>query len=71
MYEAEPSQPILFEPDPDLLRNLRRRAGGHVVGAEAVAPRRVQPLMPKASAMSENLHMINAIAVRVEPGVPI
>jgi putative ABC transport system permease protein len=67
----EDAQNILFEPDPDLLRNLRRRTGGQVGGAEAVAPRLVQPLMPKASAISENLHMINAIAVRVEPGVPI
>ncbi len=65
------AQNILFEPDPDLLRNLRRRAGGQVGGAGAVAPRLIEPPMPRASAMSENLHMINAIAVRVEPGVPI
>jgi putative ABC transport system permease protein len=67
----EDAQNILFEPDPDLLRNIRRRTGAQVGGAEVVAPRLSQPLMRKASAVSENLHMINAIAVRVEPGVPI
>ena len=65
------AQNILFEPDPDLLRNIRRRTGGQVGGAAAVAPRLTQPLARQASAVSENLHMINAIAVRVEPGVPI
>lgn len=65
------AQNILFEPDPDLLRNIRRRTGGQVGGAAAVAPRLTQPLARQASAVSENLHMINAIAVRVEPGVPV
>jgi putative ABC transport system permease protein len=69
--QLEDAQNILFEPDPDLLRNIRRRAGGQVGGAEAVAPRLTEPLMRRASAISENLHLINAIAVKVEPGVPV
>jgi hypothetical protein len=67
----EDAQNILFEPDPNLLRNIRRRTGSQVGGAEAVAPRLPETRIPKASAISENLHMINAIAVRVEPGVSI
>lgn len=67
----EDAQNILFEPDPDLLRNIRRRTGAQVGGASATAPQLSQPLMRKASAVSENLHMINAIAVKVEPGVPV
>ena len=63
------AQNIIFEPDPDLLRNIRRRTGGQLGGAAAVAPRVVEPAMRKMSAVSENLHMINAIAVKVEPGV--
>ena len=35
----EDAQNILFEPDPDLLRNIRRRTGAQVGGAAAVAPR--------------------------------
>jgi putative ABC transport system permease protein len=67
----EDAQNILFEPDPNLLRNIRRRTGAQVGGAAAEAPRLTQPLAQRASALSENLHIINAIAVRVEPGVPI
>jgi len=67
----EDAQNILFEPDPNLLRNIRRRTGAQLSGAEAVAPRLAEPAMRKASSLSENLHMINAIAVRVEPGVSI
>lgn len=63
------AQNIILEPDPDLLRNIRRRTGGQLGGAEAVAPRVAEPPMRKTSAVSENLHMINAIAVKVEPGV--
>jgi len=67
----EDAQNILFEPDPDLLRNIRRRTGAQAGGAEAVAPRLPQPPARPASAISENLHIINAIAVKVEPSVPI
>ncbi len=63
------AQNIIFEPDPDLLRNMRRRTGAQLGGAEAVAPRVTEPVMRKSSAVSENLHIINAIAVKVEPGV--
>jgi putative ABC transport system permease protein len=65
------AQNILFEPDPDLLRNIRRRTGAQVGGAAAVAPRLTQPLAREPSALSANLHMINAIAVKVEPGVSV
>ena len=67
----EDAQNILFEPDPDLLRNIRRRTGAQLGGAEAVAPRLTEPLARTASALSENLHIINVIAVRVEPGVSV
>lgn len=62
------AQNIIFQPDPDLLRNMRRRIGGQLGGAGAVAPRVPEPEMRKSSAVSENLHLINAIAVKVEPG---
>jgi putative ABC transport system permease protein len=65
------AQNILFQPDPDLLRNSRRRTGAQLGGAEAVAPRLTEIPMRRASSSSENLHMINAIAVRVEPGVSV
>jgi putative ABC transport system permease protein len=65
------AQNILFQPDPDLLRNIRRRSGGQLGGAAAVAPRVKESTMKMASALSENLHMINAIAVKVEPGVSL
>jgi putative ABC transport system permease protein len=67
----EDAQNILFEPDPDLLRNIRRRTGGQLGGAESVAPRLAEPMARKSSALSENLHVINAIAVKVEPGASI
>jgi putative ABC transport system permease protein len=67
----EDAQNILLQPDPDLLRNIRRRTGAQVGGASALAPRLPLPLPRGASAISENLHMINAIAVKVEPGVSI
>lgn len=65
------AQNILFEPDPDLLRNIRRRSGSQVGGAPAGAPRSTDPMMKPASAMSDNVHMINAVAVKVEPGADI
>ncbi len=65
------AQNILFEPDPDLLRNIRRRTGSQLGGAAAVAPRLTPPSAREPSALSANLHMINAIAVKVEPGVSI
>ncbi len=65
------AQNIIFQPDPDLLRNVRRRTGGQLGGAAAVAPRVAAPDMLKASAISENLHVINAIAVKIEPGASL
>ena len=65
------AQNILFEPDPDLLRNIRRRTGAQLGGAATVAPRLNKALAPEPSALSANLHMVNAIAVKVEPGFSI
>lgn len=65
------AQNILFEPDADLLRNIRRRKGGQLGGGAPLTPQ-VPPLLAREpSALSANLHMINAIAVKVEPGVSI
>lgn len=65
------AQNILFEADPDLLRNIRRNAEAQVVGAASLAPRLQGALAQRAAAIAENVSFINAIAVKVEPGVPV
>ena len=65
------AQNIIFNPDPELLRNIRRRTGMQLGGAAAVAPRLAAPMAQNASTLSENIHMINAIVVKVEPGASI
>ena len=63
------AQDILFEPDPDLLRNRRERIREQVVGAATLAPRLVEPLTKRATVLAEDVRFINAIAVKLEPGV--
>lgn len=78
-YTADPviyatlddAQNILFEPDPDLLRNMRRRNEAQVTDEAALAPRLTESLARSAFQISENVHFLNAVAVKVEPGVPV
>ncbi len=78
-YTADPviyaslddAQNILFEADPDLLRNIRRRTQQQVLGAAALDPRIGGPLAQQASQIAENVSLVNAIAVKVAPGVPV
>lgn len=78
-YTADPviyatlddAQNILFEADPDLLRNLRRRTQQEILGAANLAPRLSGPLANRVSRIAENVSFVNAIAVKVQPGVPV
>ncbi|MFP5211655.1 MAG: ABC transporter permease [Acidobacteriota bacterium] len=65
------AQNILFEADPDLLRNIRRRTRQQVLGAAQIAPRLSDPLANQASQIAENVSLVNAVAVKVKPGVPV
>lgn len=78
-YTADPviyatlddAQNVLFEADPDLLRNLRRRTQQVVLDAAQTAPRLNDPLASRASQIAENVSFVNAIAVKIRPGVPV
>ena len=63
------AQDILFEPDPDLLRNRRERIREQVVSAATLAPRLAEPLTRRATALAEDVRFINAIAVKLQPGI--
>lgn len=62
------AQQILFQPDPDLLRDRRRRFGRRFNQEAAIAPRLAEPLARRAAAIAEDTHFVNAIAVKLEPG---
>jgi putative ABC transport system permease protein len=78
-YTADPviyatlndAQNILFEADPDLLRNIRRRTQQQVLGAANLDPRLSGPLTNQASQVAENVSFVNAVAVKVQPGIPV
>lgn len=78
-YTADPviyatlddAQNILFEADPDLLRNIRRRTQQQILSAANLAPRLTDPLKKRASQIAENVRYVNAIAVKVRPGVAV
>jgi putative ABC transport system permease protein len=78
-YTADPviyatlddAQNILFEADPDLLRNLRRRTQQQVLSTAALDARLGDSLAQRASQIAENVSLVNAVAVRVQPGVPV
>ncbi len=78
-YTADPviyatlddAQNILFEADPDLLRNIRRRTQQQVLGDADLDPRLSGPLTNRASQIAENVSFVNAVAVKVQPGVPV
>jgi putative ABC transport system permease protein len=75
-YTADPvvyatlddAQEILFEPDPDLLRNRRERLRQQFTRMAAVGPRLAEPLARRAAAVAENTAFANTIAVKLEPG---
>jgi putative ABC transport system permease protein len=78
-YTADPviyatlddAQNILFEADPDLLRNIRRRTQQQMLSAGALDPRLGDPLAQQASQLAESISFVNAVAVRAQPGVPV
>ncbi len=78
-YTADPviyatlddAQNILFEADPDLLRNIRRRTQREVLGDAQTAPQLTDPLANAGSQIAENVSFVNAVAVKVQPGVPV
>lgn len=63
------AQDILFQRDPDLLRNERARVESRVLGAATGAPRLAAPLSERARALAENVRFLNAVAVKLQPGV--
>lgn len=62
------AQQIVFQPDPDLLRDRRRRVEDQVSKEATIAPRLREPLARHAAFVAEDTHFINAIAVKLEPG---
>lgn len=62
------AQDILFQRDPDLLRNERARVESLVLGAATGAPRLAAPLSQRARALAENVRFLNAVAVKLQPG---
>jgi putative ABC transport system permease protein len=65
------AQNILFEPDPDLLRNIRRRDETDVLSVAGGDPHDQETLADRAAQIAENVQFVNAVAVKVEPGVPV
>lgn len=65
------AQNILFEADPDLLRNIRRNTQAEVLSAAIRAPQLQAPLAQRAVAVAQNIRFLNAIAIKVQPGVPV
>ncbi|HVB55978.1 MAG TPA: ABC transporter permease [Candidatus Acidoferrales bacterium] len=78
-YTADPviyatlndAQNILLEADPDLLRNIRRRTQQQLLSAATLDPRLSGPLANHASQIAENVSFVNAVAVKVQPGVSV
>lgn len=65
------AQNIIFQLDPNLLRNERPSVVQQFTGMAAAQPRLVAPLAAKAAALIENTLFINAIAVKLRPGVSV
>jgi putative ABC transport system permease protein len=66
------AQSVVFRPDPDLLRDRRWRYEQQIRPREkAVAPLMVEPVARRADALAENTHLVNAIAVKLEPGASV
>ena len=63
------AQSIVNKPDPDLLRDRRRRYEQQAqLRDKATAPLMGEPVARRADALAENTHFVNAIAVKLEPG---
>lgn len=63
------AQNILFQPDPNLLRNERPVVTRGFTNLAAQAPRLAAPLAARAAATAANTRFVNAIAVKLRPGV--
>lgn len=76
-YTADPviyaslndAQNMLFEPDPDLLRALRRHTATELERSVPGTATAQEAITHAASRVPEDLHMINAVAVKLAPGV--
>lgn len=65
------AQNIIFQLDPNLLRNERPSVVQGFTDLAATQPRLAGPLAAKATASVENTLFINAIAVKLRPGVSV
>ncbi|MHB1239749.1 MAG: ABC transporter permease [Gammaproteobacteria bacterium] len=63
------AQNIIFQLDPDLFRSVRSHVEQEFSGLSATRPRLARPLAAKAVKLAGNTRFINAIAVKVQPGV--
>ena len=63
------AQEIIFEPDPDLLRSRREHVREQFESREVNAPRLAGPVAAGAESVAGELRFLNAVAVKVEPGV--
>lgn len=62
------AQNIIFQQDPNLLRNERPHVVQEFTDMASTQPRLAGPLADKAATLSENTQFINAIAVKLLPG---
>lgn len=65
------AQNILFQQDPNLLRNQQQVIKQSVTALAATQPRLSQKLAENVLDAAANTHFINAIAVKLLPGTPI
>lgn len=63
------AQNIIFQQDPNLLRSQRPAAARRFTKLAATQPRLLGPLAARARATAVNTNFINAIAVKLRPGV--
>lgn len=63
------AQDVLIQPDPDLLRDRRRRYEQQTLPEEkARVPILVEPLAQRAASAAADTHVVNAVAVKLELG---
>lgn len=63
------AQNIIFQTDPNLLRNEQPLVAQRFTALAATQPRLIAPLAAGASSSLQNTSLINAIAVKLRPGV--
>jgi putative ABC transport system permease protein len=62
------AQSVVIQPDPDLLRDRRRRYELQTLPRDkALVPLLVEPLARQAATVADDTHIVNAIAVKLEP----